>query len=132
MRTSAAQFHIGIVLSITGDRLVAREGFVGVQSALSYMAGEDIYTHQVRRVMDEAKPVILEKYPLLADVIAPADINEATVDTWLDQQANLYGEFLVLPRLSLDQHERIDPESEAAEVLHPSKIATIRAPKRSK
>ena len=120
------------MLSITGDRLVAREGFVGVQSALSYMAGEDIYTHQARRVMDEAKPVILENYPLLADVIAPAEINEATVDTWLDQQANLYGEFLVLPRLSLDQHERIDPESEAAEVLHPSKIVTIRAPKRSK
>ena len=51
--------------------------------------------------MDEAKPVILEKYPLLADVIAPADINETNVDVWLKKQATLYGKFLLLPRSQL-------------------------------
>lgn len=124
------QFHIGIVLSIAGDRLVSREGLSGVQKALSYMAGEDIYTHQIRRVMDEAKPVVLERYPLLADVIAPADINEDNVGVWLNEQASLYGEFLTLPRLTVDQHERIDPISEAAEEKHPSKITTVRAPRK--
>jgi hypothetical protein len=125
------KFHIGDVLSIAADRLVSRDGFHGLQRALSYMAGEDIYTHQVSRVIDEARPAVLAKYPLLADVFVPADIDESTVEDWLKEQAKLYGEFLTLPRMTIDQHERVDPFSEAVEIKHPSKVETIRAPHRS-
>ncbi|WP_158814664.1 hypothetical protein [Methylocapsa sp. S129] len=83
MTPPAGQFDIAIVLSITGDGLVSREGIKGLQNALSYMAGEDIYTHQVRRVMDEGRPAILAKYPLLANVVAPDNIGEDTVEAWL-------------------------------------------------
>lgn len=61
----------------------------------------------------------------------PADIDESTVEDWLKEQAKLYGEFLPLPRMTIDQHERVDPFSEAVEVKHPSKVETIRAPHRS-
>lgn len=131
MTVSADRFHIGVVLSITSDRLVSPGGFADFQRALSYMAGEDVFTHQIPRVMDEARPAILAKYPLLARVVVPDDINEATVAVWLDKQAKLYGEFLTLPRLTTGQHERIDPESEAVEKLHPSKIKTVTMPRRS-
>jgi hypothetical protein len=125
------QFHIGDVLSITGGRLVSRDGYTGLQRALSHMAGEEIYTHQIGRVMDEAGPVILEKYPLLAGIVTPKEIDESTVDAWLIEQASIYGEFLTLPRMTIEQHERIDPLSEVVEKKHPDHVRTIIAPPRS-
>ena len=130
MSTGQRQFHIGDVLSITDGRLVSRDGYYGLQRALSHMAGEEIYEHQVGRVMDEAMPVVLEKYPLLADVVVPNDIDETTLDAWLSEQAKLYGEFLTLPRMTIDQHERIDPLSEAIGKKHPDNVGTIVAPRR--
>ena len=127
MPSQEQKFHIGDVLSIAADRLVSRTGFHGVQRALSYMAGEDIYTHQVSRVIDEARPAILARYPLLADVVVPDDVDESTVEEWLKAQAKLYGEFLTLPRLDVDQHMRVDPLSEAVEIKHPNKVGIIRA-----
>jgi len=47
MPTKAQLFHIGDVLSISSGRLVSRDGYDGLQRALSYMAGEEVYTHQV-------------------------------------------------------------------------------------
>jgi hypothetical protein len=97
------------------------------QRALSYMAGEDVYTRQVSRVIGEARPVILAKYPLVAKVIVPDEIDESTVEEWLKEQAKPYGEFLALPRLTIDQQGRVDPVSEAVENKHPNKVEIIRA-----
>jgi len=80
--------------------------------------------------MDEAAPVVLEAYPSLAGVVVPNDIDESTLDTWLRQQAERYGEFLTLPRMSAEHHERIDPLSEAVEKKHPDSIRTVLAPHR--
>jgi hypothetical protein len=131
MPTKNRKFHIGDVLSITGDRLVSRDGIHGLQRALSFMAGEDIYTHQIRRVMDEARPVILAKFPLLANAVAPNDIDETQLDRWVKEQAKQYGEFLALPRMTIHQHQRMGPHLEARQKLHSSKIKTVRAPSRA-
>ena len=128
MHPPERQFHIGDVLSITGGRLVSRDGYYGLEGALSHMAGEQIYEHQIGRVMDEAAPVILEKYPLLADVVAPEGIDESTLDPWLEEQARIYGEFLTLPRMTIEQHGRIHPLSEIVEKKHPDHVRTIMAP----
>lgn len=128
MRNREQRFHIGDVLSIVVDRLVSRDGYYGLQRALSHMAAEDVYTHQVSRVMLEARAAILAVYPSLAEVTVPDDIDEATVDDWLCVQAKYYGEFLRLPRMCIDQHERIDPCSEAVEMKRRSEIVTIRQP----
>ena len=72
--------------------------------------------------------MILEKYPLLAGVVPPNDIDESTVDAWLKEQASIYGEFLTLPRMTIAQHEGIDPLSEAVEKKHPDHVGTIMAP----
>jgi hypothetical protein len=120
--------HIGDILSITSGRLVSREGFSSVHCALTYMAGEDVYVHQVVRVMDEARPVLLERYPLLADVVPPDDIDETTVGDWLNAQSRLYGEFLELPRISRGQHKNINPVSEALEQKNADAVAVLKAP----
>jgi hypothetical protein len=121
------RFHIGDVLSIVADRLVSRDGFHGLERALDYMADEHIFTHQIPRVMLEARAAIVAVYPSLAEVVVPDDIDESTVHDWLHEQARRYGEFLRLPRMSVDQHERIDPYSEAIEKKHASQIRTVRA-----
>ena len=82
MRNREQRFHIGDVLSIVADRLVSRDGFQGLERALSYMANEDIYTHQISRVMLEARAAILAVYPSLAEVVVPDDIDE-THRRWL-------------------------------------------------
>ena len=120
--------HIGDILSITSGRLVSREGFSSFHRALTYMAGEDVYVHQVAHVMAEARPVLLERYPLLADVVPPDDIDETTVGEWLNEQSRLYGEFLELPRMSCGQHKSMNAVSEALEQKNDDAVVVLKAP----
>jgi len=123
---AVAQFHIGDVLSVTTGILVSRELIGGVYKILNWMTGEELYTHQLPRVCREAAPVLLAKYPTLADAEAEAEaVTPDSVDNFLARMEKRYGKTLAVPKLSVDQHERIDPMSELAERVHPDKIIVV-------
>lgn len=119
-------FGLGCVLSITTDRLVSEKGIGGVYEILNYMTGENLYTHQLPRVSEEARPVILAWHPQLANVDA-SSVTSENWRAWLADQKARFGETLAIPTLDEAQHERIDPLSEAAELFHPDKIITVRS-----
>lgn len=123
------------VLSVVTGRNMEAQGIGGVYEVLNWMTGEQLFTHQLPRVAAEARPVLLAAFPELEWAVAEAKAMsdddwksaekiENVKATWLGR----YGETLAVPQMSEDQHERIDPMSELAEKVHPSRIIPVILP----
>ena len=120
------EFPIGAVLSVVTGRLVSENHIAGVYEVLNFMTGESLYTHQLPRVSEEAEPVILAMHPQLAEAKAEAEqVNGDNWREWLSTWTARYGATIAVPRLTIAQHERIDPQSELAEKVHPSRIIVV-------
>lgn len=118
------EFDLGDILTITHDRLLSPRGMAGVDDILQYMAEEPVWMHQIPRVSDEAKKVLFRRYPELQQLSAE-EVDRDNWKPWLDAAISRFGERLAVPRMSEDEHERIDPISELAEKVHPSKIIPV-------
>lgn len=120
------RFHLGDVLSITTGRLLSPTHMDGVYRIAAHLAGEPVWTHQLGRVADESKPHLLAQFPALANVTGE-DITSENHGAWLAARVAEFGEWFDVAPMSADQHESIDPLSELAEKVHPSKIVTVGA-----
>lgn len=119
-------FHIGDILSVTTGTLMSPRLIGGVYDILNWMTGESLYTHQLPRVCREAGPVILAMHPQLEG--AEKHMRGVTPDNHGQILARLverYGETLPVPKMTIDQHESIDPMSELAEKVHPDRIIPV-------
>lgn len=119
-------FHIGDILSITGEKLVSPRLISGVYDILNYMTGDELYTHQLPRAMRECRPYILKQHPQLA-AVDESGVTPETWRAWLDEQIAKFGETLPVDPLPEHAHEFIDPISELAEKVHPDKIIVVKA-----
>lgn len=119
-------FPLGTVLSITTGRLLAPNGIGGIYEILNFMTGDSLYTHQLPRGMRECQPYLLKQFPELAGV----DVSGVTADNWAafmnDLSQRYPAEFAVEP-MPAGEHYEIDPISELAEMVHPSKIVVVGA-----
>lgn len=114
-------FPTSIVLSVVTGRLLCDIG--GVYEVLGWMTGEQVFTHQIPRIDREATPVILALHPSLSDAVAEAhQVNPDNWREWLATWVARYGESLAVPKMTADEHERIDPMSELAEKIPPRNI----------
>lgn len=119
-------FHLGDILSITTGKLVSPRHIEGVYDILNWMSGEQLFTHQLPRVMREAAPVLLRAHPAL-EAVKPTTLSPEDVAPWLAEQVAAIGEMLPVPKMTKDEHESIDPMSELVERVHPDKIIKINA-----
>lgn len=125
------QFDIGDVLSVTTGVLLCpvsgarRHPIEGVYDILNYMTGENLYTHQIPRVSKEAASVILARHPQLAGIVIPEFASPGDVPTFVAGLRAKYGATFAVPRMTADQHERIDALSELAEMVDPSRIIIV-------
>jgi len=117
-------FHLGDILSVTTGILVSPDHMGGVYKILNFMTGENLFTHQLPRVCNEAKPILIKQHPWLAEVTGEG-ITGDNWKPWLDGLVAAHGEFLSVSPMNRDEHERIDPISELAEKIHPDNIITI-------
>ena len=69
-------FSLGVVLSITTDRLLCPIGHV--YKLLNYLTGASLCTHQLPRAGRTAAPYILQQHPDLADI----DVSTVTTENW--------------------------------------------------
>lgn len=123
---STKEFPTGAVLSVVTDILVSENHIDGVYEVLNWMTGESLYTHQLPRVGREAKPIILAMHPHLSAAVSEAkQVNADNWREWLDAWKARYGETIAVPRLTIAEHERIDPVSELAEKVHPDRIVIV-------
>lgn len=112
------------VLSVVAGRLMGEIG--GVYQVLNWMTGESLFTHQLPRVAEEARPVILAAHPALQQAVDEAEqVNSDNWRKWKARWEKRYGRTLMIPKFTADAHERIDPMSELAEKVHPDKIMVI-------
>lgn len=118
-------FHIGVILSITGESLMSptQPPIQGVYEILNFMTGDSIYTHQIPRVCRECRPALLAQYPALANWVD--DVTPENVVRRLADAVKQFGAELSVEPLAKDDHERIDPVSELAETIHPDKITVL-------
>ena len=118
-------FPTPVVLTIVTGRLLCdiRE----VYGILNWMTGEDLMTHQLPRVCREATPVILALHPTLSESVDDeASCTTENFASWRAKWVARYGATLAVPKLTIDQHERIDPLSEAAEHFHPDNMIRVK------
>lgn len=118
------RFHLGDVLSITTGRLVSPTHMDGIYRICEHLAGEPVWTHQLPRVSREATPHLLAQFPQLAGITGE-DVTRENHADWLAARVAEVGEWFDVAPMSADQHESIDPISELAEKVHPSKILTV-------
>ena len=116
------------VMSTVTGILVGNIG--GVYQVLNWMTGESVFTHQLPRISREARPVLVAAHPLLQQAIDEAEqVNRDNYKEWLQTWEDRYGPTISVPKFTADSHERIDPMSEAAEIMHPDKIITVAVPR---
>lgn len=116
------------VLSVVTGRLVGK--MAGVYEVLNWMTGESLFTHQLPRVGDEARPVLVAAHPDLQKAINEADqVNRDNWNEWLQTWQDRYGPVIAIPKFGADTHERIDPMSELSEKVHPDKITIVALPR---
>jgi hypothetical protein len=123
--SATKDFHIGDILSITDGRLVSPRHIEGVYDILGWMTGENLFTHQLPRVAREAAPALLAMHPQLSSVSRDDAVDGTNMDEWLADKVARFGEFLPVPKLGADQHERIDAMSELVGMVHPDKIIPV-------
>lgn len=112
--------------AITGS-LVSERGIGAVYEVLNWMSGEDLFTHQLPRVSQEAQAAALAFNPALAAACVEAEqVTRGNYSEWQAKWLSRYGETIQLPLLAVDQHERIDPLSELAEKVHPDNIVVVK------
>lgn len=100
------RFHIGAVLSITGERLVAPMD--DVYAILNFLTNSELWTHQLPNAARKAKPWVLQQYPALASV----DDSGVTRDNWrewLAKQVEQYGETLEIEQMPPDDQLTTNP-----------------------
>ena len=124
--------HLGDVLNITTGRLVSNSHMDDVYEVLNFMTGDDLYTHQLIRAMDECQPFITKQFPQLSSPAIDADIEEMDkrisvtqdpvekkeiVGIWLNEMVEKYGEFFEVEKLPAGNHVVKDPLSELGELM---------------
>jgi hypothetical protein len=106
-------FHLGDILTITTGLLVSPRHVEGIYDILNFMTGDNLFTHQLPRAMDECAPVLLAQHPQLRAVQVPEEFDgKEHVDQWLAEQVMRYGEQLSVAPLHAGDHTVIDPISE--------------------
>lgn len=121
------KFPAAAVLSaITGVMVIPTADISSVYVVLGWMAGEAIYTHQLPRVSREAQAAMIAFCPSFSKTCDEADlVNRDNWREWLAVWLLRHGETIDVPKMTADQHERIDPLSELAERFPPDKIIII-------
>lgn len=115
------------VLSTATGYLVSPSGISAIYEVLNWMTGESVFTHQLPRICREAAPVLLAAHPVLA--AAYEEAKSVTPDNWRSWAAtweDRYGPTISVPRFTEDAHECIDPMSELAQMVDPSRIIAVR------
>lgn len=116
------RFHLGTVLSMTTGKLLCKMD--DIYRIAQHLAREPVFTHQLGRVMTEAKPHLLAQFPALANVTGE-EVNGDNFAPWLLDRVAEHGEFLDVAQMPEHAHESIDQISELAEKVHPSKIIRV-------
>ena len=136
------KFHISDILTITTGRLVSTRHIDGVYSILNFMTGDNLYSHQLPRAMQECKPWLLRQIPELVPCGVPGSLKNLDgwmakaptcpsegIKMWLTELKLMFpklrNEYEVQP-IPRDDHERKDPFSELVEMVGADRVVVAK------
>jgi len=110
------EFDLGAILNITTSRLFTNMD--DVYEVLNYLTGDSLFTHQLPRVMETAKPYVLSLYPQLEGVGVDVVINSfEEAKAFIDEQKKIYGDKLPLtPMSKIDDYSHIASMEESIQI----------------
>ncbi|MCL8382112.1 DUF7736 domain-containing protein [Xanthobacter aminoxidans] len=114
---------VDVISAVSG---VLVSGIGGVYEVLGWMAGESLFTHQLPRVGEEARPVAIAFDPRIAIVLGEA--KQVTPDNWQewrDRWVERLGPELSVPRLDATQHRRVHPLTELREMIPDTPVVVV-------
>lgn len=129
------EFHLGDVLSITTGRLVSLRGMEGIYDILNFMTGDNLFTHQLPRAMEECQPFLDGQYPEIAEKKMERDLvlldamlakaraegesktkDKAAVAKWVKIQVAKHGKMLTVTPILSGAHKVKNPIQEMIEM----------------
>lgn len=101
MSEQTKEFTLGDLFTVTSGKLVGPGGIDGLYETLSFLTGDQIYTHQLTAAGDAVTEPLLQQLPFLGEIefdltFGRSESNDARlarVTAWLDIQNHKYGEF---------------------------------------
>lgn len=118
------EFPTTVVMSAVSGFLMC--DFPLVHEFCEFMAGEPVWTHQLPRVGREAQAAFLRQHPDKRWAIDLCDtVNKDNYQAVADRLIDEIGPMIAVHSMGDEEHERIDPVSELAEQVHPSKIIPV-------
>jgi hypothetical protein len=135
-------FHISDVLSATTKRLVSSRGMDGIYEILNFIIGDNLFTNQLPRAMDECEPWLRAQFPqlfpdnpLMMGLLSGLDSNieqvegdrAPTVARWVEAVRTAFGlpENLPVYELGAGMHTRIDPIEEAEAMVGKGRVIAV-------
>lgn len=106
-------FHISDVLTAVTGKLYSLRHMDGVYDIMGHLSGENLMTHSLVRAFKVFTPVLAERFPELASIVAPDVSNTKQLEEFIAQVAAEHGEYIDLEPLT-ELWESIDPVSELA------------------
>jgi len=139
-------FHISDLLSVTTGRLVSSRHMDGIYEILNFLTGDNLFTHQLPRAMDECKPwlrstfpTLMEDSPGMPERLADMDLRIKAVPQdrehiaivirdWVQDLriALKLPEMLPVYELGADMHTHIDPLEEARSMFGNEKVIAVK------
>jgi hypothetical protein len=135
------KFHIGDVLTILTGRLVSTRHMEGVYDILNFLHQDNLFTHQLPRASNEAKPWLRSMVPQLCvpevEVLAVGELllmletpsGKETpgflIPGWLSKLAAVYGEEFELSPIPVAEILHRDPLEELREMVPAEKIIRV-------
>lgn len=135
-------FHLSDVLTVTTGRLVSSRHMEGVYEILNFLTGDNLYTHQLPRAMDEAKPWLRVQFPQLMmdnheilallngldDEIANKEGDRGSIIAdWVKKVSTRTNVPMTVPvyEMGADMHTHIDPIEEAAAMFGDDRVVRV-------
>ena len=139
-------FHISDVLSVTTGRLVGSRHIAGVYEILNFLTGDELFTHQLPRAMNECTPWLRTQFPNLfpegeemKGLIEGLDVSlsslkkandsarGAAITAWVENVRVHFALPVQVPVYEMDaeMHTHIDPMEEARAMVGDDKVIGI-------
>lgn len=139
------KFHISDVLSVTTGRLVSTRHMDGIYDILNFLTGDNLFTHQLPRAMDECRPWLRTQFPGIMEDSPTMVVDLARLDAalnsirgdkwktdkaiakWLEEVRVAYGLPKQIPvyELGADMHAHIDPIEEAEAMVGKGRVIVV-------
>ena len=138
-------FSVSDVLSATTGRLVSDRHMEGIYEILNFLTGDNLFTHQLPRAMNECKPWLRSQFPALMEDSPGmpgrlADMDRrikavqqdrehigAVIRDWVEELriALKLPEMLPVYEMGADMHTHIDPVEEARAMVGDDRVLVV-------